>query len=118
MLSRFLDYQLSLAEPGKPLHRFRPLIQAADTFLYEPLANTHTAPYIRDSVDVKRWMILVVVALLPAILMAIWNTGLQSLVYSSGNATLMHQYLTASTSFSGYFHFVQGHVWAIILEGL
>ena len=118
MLRRFLDYQLSLAEPGKPLYRFRPLIQAADTFLYEPLANTHTAPYIRDSVDVKRWMILVVVALLPAILMAIWNTGLQSLVYSSGNATLMHQYLTASTSFSGYFHFVQGHVWAIILEGL
>lgn len=117
MLRRFLDYQLSLAEPGKPLHRVRPLIQALDTFLYEPLANTKTAPYIRDSVDIKRWMILVVIALLPAIFMAIWNTGLQSLVYSSGNATLMHEYLEASTSFSGYFNFVSGRVGSILLEG-
>lgn len=118
MLRRFLDYQLSLAEPGKPLHKLRPLIQAADTFLYEPLANTHSAPFIRDSVDIKRWMILVVIALLPAIFMAIWNTGLQSLVYSSGQASLMHEFLEASTSFSGYFHFVQGRVGAILYEGL
>lgn len=117
MLRRFLDYQLSLAEPGKPLHKVRPLIQALDTFLYEPLANAQTAPFIRDSVDIKRWMILVVVALLPAIFMAIWNTGLQSLVYSSGNAGLMHEYLAASTSFSGYFSFVQGRVGAILWEG-
>lgn len=117
MLRRFLDYQLSLTEPGKPLHRLRPLIQAADTFLYEPLANTHTAPYIRDSVDIKRWMILVVIALLPAIFMAIWNTGLQSIVYSSANPTLMQEYLAASTSFSGYFDFVKGRVGSILLEG-
>ena len=117
MLRRFLNYQLSLTEPGKPLHRVRPLIQALDTFLYEPLANTTKAPFIRDSVDIKRWMILVVIALLPAIFMALCNTGLQSLVYSSGNAALMHEYLNASTSFSGYFTFVSHRVGAILLEG-
>lgn len=49
---------------------------------------------------------LVVFALLPAILMAIWNTGLQKMVYGSGDYHLMNTYLKASESFKGYFSFV------------
>lgn len=117
MLRRFLDFQLSLAEPGKPLHRLRPLIQAADTFFYKAPLTTTTAPHIRDAVDVKRWMSLVVLALLPAIFMALWNTGVQSLVYSGANPQLMHDYLEASTSFQGYFDFVtQDGRWLSILK--
>lgn len=105
MLRKLLDYQLSLTEKGKPLHRLRPLINAADTFCYEALHNTSKGPHIRDAVDIKRWMILVVIALLPCILMAIWNTGLQSFVYASGDYRLMNEYLASTESLSAYFDF-------------
>lgn len=119
MLRRFLDFQLSFFEKGKPFHRFRPLISAADTFCYEPLINTKRAPFIRDAVDVKRWMVLVIIALLPAIFMAIWNTGLQKMVYGSGNHLLMNDYLRASLTFKGYFEFVfsDGRYLTILREG-
>jgi Na+-transporting NADH:ubiquinone oxidoreductase subunit B len=105
MLRKILDYQLSLTEKGKPLHRMRPLIDALDTFLYEAPINTKRAPHIRDAIDVKRWMLIVVFALLPCILMAFWNTGLQSFIFSSGDYKLMNEYLESATSFNGYMNF-------------
>jgi Na+-transporting NADH:ubiquinone oxidoreductase subunit B len=106
MLRKFLDWQLSLTEKGKPLEKLHPLIQAADTFLYEAPNQTTRGPHIRDAVDIKRWMILVVVALIPCVFMAVWNTGLQDMVYSSGNAKLMKEYLGSLGSFSDYLNFV------------
>lgn len=120
MLRRFLDFHLSFFEKGKRLARLRPLVSALDAFCYEAPINTQKAPFIRDAVDAKRWMFLVIIALLPAIIMAIWNTGLQKMVYASGNYQLMNQYLKASESFSGYFHFAfSDHRYLTILkEGL
>lgn len=106
MLRKALDYLMALSEKGKPLYKIHPLIAANDTFLYEAPFNTTTAPHIRDAVDIKRWMFVVILALIPCILMAIWNTGLQSFVYSSGDYKLMNEYLAASGSFSDYFSFV------------
>lgn len=105
MLRRLLDFQLSLAEKGKPLYRVRPLVTAADTFLFEAPINTTKGPHIRDAVDIKRWMMIVVFALIPCILMAIWNTGLQKFVYSSGDYKLMNEYLSSSASWDGYWNF-------------
>lgn len=120
MLRKFLDYQLSLTEKGKPLHKIRPLVQAGDTFLYEAPEVTKKGPHIRDAVDIKRWMMLVVVALIPCILMAIWNTGIQSFVYSSGNYHLMNEFLSSSGSFTDYFEFAtkEGRLWTILKLGL
>jgi len=105
MLRRFLDSQLSFLEKRKALQRLRPLVSAVDAFCYEPLLNTKKSPFIRDAVDIKRWMVLVVISLLPVILMAIWNTGLQKFVYGSGDYTLMNEYLASSHSFGDYFSF-------------
>ena len=105
MLRRILDYQLSLTDQGRRLQRLRPMIEATDTFLYEAPLNTRQAPHIRDAVDIKRWMIIVVFALLPCILMAIWNTGVQNVVYSSGDYQLMNEYLAGASSLDGYFDF-------------
>jgi Na+-transporting NADH:ubiquinone oxidoreductase subunit B len=105
MFRKFLDFQLTFFEKGKKWQRLRPLVSALDAFCYEPALNTKQRPFIRDAVDVKRWMMLVVIALLPAILMAIWNSGLQKMVYGSGDYQLMNEYLRASTSFQGYFSF-------------
>ncbi len=106
MLRKLLDYQLSLVEKGKRLHRIRPLITATDTFLYEAPLNTIKRPHIRDAIDVKRWMVIVVFALIPCILWALWNTGLQTFVYSSGDYKLMNEYLSGSSTLQGYLDFV------------
>lgn len=106
MLRKFLDYQLYLTGKGKALHKLRPLISAADTFLYEAPINTSKGPHIRDAIDVKRWMVIVVFALIPCILMAIWNTGVQKFVYASGDYHLMNEYLSSSLSLNGYLDFV------------
>lgn len=117
MLRRFLDFQLSFFEKGKPLHRMRPLVSALDAFCYEVPINTKSAPFVRDAVDAKRWMFTVILALLPAIIMAFWNSGVQKYVYSSGNEELFQGYLAASKSFTGYFAFVFGnHHWLPILR--
>lgn len=120
MLRRFLDYQLSLAEPGKPLHFLHPLIEAGDTFLYEADETTRRSPHIRDAIDIKRWMIIVVIALLPCFLWSIWNSGIQSLVYSSGNYQLMDEWIAASASADAYMAFIQkDNRWiSAIAEGL
>lgn len=120
MLRRFLDYQLSLTEKGKPLHRLRPLVTAGDTFLYEAAEITKKGPHIRDAIDIKRWMLLVVFALIPAILAGIWNTGLQKMVYSSGDFKLMDEFLASTSSINDYFAFAaKDSRWlTIIKEGL
>lgn len=120
MLRKFLDWQLSLTEKGGPLHKIRPMVTAGDTFLYEAPAVTKRGPHIRDAIDIKRWMVLVVVALIPCILMGIWNTGLQSFVYSSGDYHLMDEYLASSHSLTDYFSFTaKDNRWlAILKEGL
>lgn len=106
MLRRFLDYQLSLAEKGKPFQSLHPLIAAGDTFLFEAPINTKASPHIRDAIDVKRWMFVVVLALIPCFFAALWNTGLQSFVYSSRDYHLMNEYLSASTtSWDAYWGF-------------
>ncbi|WP_349432236.1 NADH:ubiquinone reductase (Na(+)-transporting) subunit B [Methylomarinum sp. Ch1-1] len=65
------------ANDGK-WRRFQPLYQAIDYFLYTPGTVTRGAPHVRDGMDLKRLMITVIVALIPAVVMAFYNTGLQA----------------------------------------
>ncbi|MCB1106653.1 MAG: NADH:ubiquinone reductase (Na(+)-transporting) subunit B [Chlamydiia bacterium] len=118
MIRKFLDFQLKLTEKGRPLERFRPLVNALDTFLYEAPKRTTVGPHIRDVIDLKRWMMVVVYALAPCIFMAIWNSGIQSFVYGNGNIEIMDHYLQASETLKGYFSFGWHHFWPILKLGL
>jgi Na+-transporting NADH:ubiquinone oxidoreductase subunit B len=60
------------------LKRWYPLYEAFDSFLFGSNQTTETAPHIRDSIDLKRIMTTVLIALLPCTLMAMWNTGYQA----------------------------------------
>ena len=64
--------------PGKPLAKFHPLFEATDTFLFTPASVTKGTTHVRDALDLKRMMMIVVIALMPCILMAMYNTGLQA----------------------------------------
>ena len=78
----FLRKQLDSVEKhfvkGGKLERLHPLYDAIDTFLFVPGYKTENGPHVRDSIDLKRSMIFVVIALLPCLLFGIYNTGYQS----------------------------------------
>lgn len=86
---------------------FWPFTQAIDNFLREAPVNTSSCPHIRCSVDVKRWMMLVFIALFPCMLSAVWNTGLIKFVYASGDWKLMNEFLRSLDSFSAYWTFIK-----------
>ena len=77
-LRGFLENIRPAFDKGGKLERFYPLYEATDTFLYSTDEVTTVEPHVRDSVDVKRIMTLVVYALLPCVFMAMWNTGYQA----------------------------------------
>lgn len=63
---------------GGRLETFYPLYEAIDTFLYTPGEITGGPSHVRDSMDLKRMMSIVVLAILPTVFMAMWNTGFQA----------------------------------------
>ncbi len=65
-------------EKGGRLERLYPLWEAADTFFYSPASVTRTGAHVRDALDLKRMMMTVVIAALPCVFMAMYNTGLQA----------------------------------------
>ena len=76
-LSQFSDRIKKNFEKGRPLHCFSSLFDAVDTFLLTPKTVTTNGSHIRDAVDLKRIMITVMIALCPALLFGLWNTGYQ-----------------------------------------
>jgi Na+-transporting NADH:ubiquinone oxidoreductase subunit B len=62
---------------GQKLERFAPAVNAFDTFLFVPNHTTHKGAHIRDGVDLKRTMVTVIIALLPAFIYGVYNTGYQ-----------------------------------------
>ena len=77
-MRRLLDRLHPLFAKGGKLEKLYPLYEATDTFLYTPGEVTRAAPHVRDGLDMKRMMSVVVVALLPCFFMALHNTGYQA----------------------------------------
>ncbi len=78
-LRNFLDKIKPNFEPGGKLHAFHSVYDGFETFLYTP--RTTSAPagavHIHDSIDAKRTMIIVVMALMPCFFFGMYNTGYQ-----------------------------------------
>lgn len=100
-LRRILDRQARHFEPGGKLERFYPLYEAPDTFLYTPGKTTAGAAHVRDALDLKRLMMTVVVALVPCVLMAMWNTGRQIHLAIAGGATALPNWRTDAMEMLG-----------------
>ncbi len=78
MLRRLLDRVEPLFEDDGRLHALYPLYEALDSGLYSSARANPGAPHVRDAMDLKRVMVVVVVALRPTVYMAFWNTGYQA----------------------------------------
>jgi Na+-transporting NADH:ubiquinone oxidoreductase subunit B len=101
MLRKLLDSQAHLFHKGGKLERFYPMYEAADTFLYTPGSVTPGSSHVRDSLDMKRLMSLVVVALIGTIFMAMYNTGLQAHLAIEAGALPLDNWRTAVMQWLG-----------------
>lgn len=77
-LRQFLDAQHHHFVDGGKLEKLYPVYEAIDTFLYTPGEVSTGTVHARDGLDLKRLMITVAMALMPCILMALYNTGYQA----------------------------------------
>ena len=77
-IRKILDKIKPNFEKGGKLEKFYPAFNAFETFFFVPADTTPpTGAHVRDAIDLKRTMILVVLSLVPCLLFGMWNTGYQ-----------------------------------------
>jgi Na+-transporting NADH:ubiquinone oxidoreductase subunit B len=73
-----LDKAKHSFEKGGKFHKYFYLFEAFDTFNYSPNTVTPASgAQVRDAVDLKRFMMTVVISLVPCLLFGVWNVGYQ-----------------------------------------
>ena len=92
---KFVKDLLDKVEPlfgdGGKLEKFHPLFEATDTILFSTDERTKTGPHVRDSIDIKRVMISVVIALIPCYIFGAYNIGYQrSLTFGEESSVLQN----------------------------
>ncbi len=60
------------------LRFLEPLFDATKTFFFLPSPQNRHTPFVRDHLDLKRYMSFVILALMPVLLFGIYNTGYQA----------------------------------------
>lgn len=74
------------------LEKLHPVYEATDTILFSTNEKTESGPHIRDSIDNKRVMILVVIALIPIYIFGAINIGWQAARISGIERTVMENF--------------------------
>lgn len=76
-LRNYLDKIKPRFQKGGKFEKLQSTFEAFETFLFVPNRVTTQGSHIRDALDMKRTMSTVIVALIPALLFGMWNTGYQ-----------------------------------------
>ena len=76
-LRKFIDKQKPHFEKGGKFQKFHSAFDSVETLFYVPDRVTISGSHIRDAIDMKRTMIVVFIALIPALLFGMWNIGYQ-----------------------------------------
>tara|TARA_B100000959_G_scaffold37087_1_gene35752 strand:- start:1146 stop:2321 length:1176 start_codon:yes stop_codon:yes gene_type:complete len=103
-------------EEGGKYHQFWAIYEATETILFGTDKRTKTGPHIRDYLDIKRVMILVVISLLPCYVFGMINVGYQSAL-ANGESRLWWE-----NAFTGFkiilpiiiITFISGAFWEIL----
>ena len=91
-LRKLLDKMKPTFSKGGKLGMFHSTFDAFETFLFVPKTVTKVGSHIRDSIDLKRTMSVVILALVPALLFGMWNTGYQHFLSIGQEATLWQNF--------------------------
>ena len=116
-LRTLLDQQGKMFEEGGKFEKLHPLYEAPDTFLYTPGQTTSEASHVRDAIDFKRMMMTVVVALVPCIMMAMFNTGRQAHIAIQAGALPLDNWQTSVMNWLGLAAFDPSSMGANMIHG-
>ncbi|MCB2194727.1 MAG: NADH:ubiquinone reductase (Na(+)-transporting) subunit B [Bacteroidetes bacterium] len=87
-LRNYLDKIKPHFEKGGKFEKFESTFEAFETFMFVPDTVTKKGTHVRDSIDMKRTMAIVVFALVPTVLFGMWNVGLQHFNATGQEGTL------------------------------
>jgi Na(+)-translocating NADH:ubiquinone oxidoreductase B subunit len=76
-LLKIIDATRPTFEEGGKLQIFNPVFGALEHFFFAPATRTIGAPHIRDPLDLKRVMSMVIIAVMPCVLAALYFFGLR-----------------------------------------
>lgn len=77
-IRKFFDTQRKHFRPDGRLARWEPFFESIEKVFFGTAAVTRTAPHSRDSISTQRYMMMVIVMLLPCLFFGIYNVGLQA----------------------------------------
>ena len=92
-LRKFLDNIKPNFEEGGKLHWLYSTYDAFETFLYVPNHTSKSGVHIHDARDSKRTMVVVILALLPALLMGMYNVGYQHYLSIGVDASFIQTFI-------------------------
>jgi len=95
-LKKLLDRSEKHFTGSGKFNKLAPLFDATKTFFFFPSPKTRHRPFVRDNLDLKRFMSFVLIALLPVLVFGIYNTGFQSGLAQGKSFTLIQSFLTGS----------------------
>jgi len=93
-LRKIFDAPRKHFESGGRLEKLGPLFEAIEDVFFFPAEATKNRPLVRDSLDLKRFMSSVLVALIPPLLFGIYNTGYHSRLASEMSTAFMPSFTT------------------------
>lgn len=91
-LRRYIDKIKPQFEKGGKFEKLHSTFDAFETFLFVPNTVTLKGSHIRDAIDMKRTMIMVVIAMIPALLFGMWNVGHQHFLSQDMDAGFWSQF--------------------------
>lgn len=92
-LRKYLDKIKPNFEKGGKLHWLHSTYDAFETFLFVPNTTSKSGVHIHDARDSKRTMSIVILALVPALLVGMYNVGLQHYLAIGQDVTLLTKFI-------------------------
>ena len=91
-LRKTLDKLKPHFSEGGKFAKLRSVFEGFESFIFVPDKVTFKGSHIRDNIDLKRTMSVVIIALIPALLFGAYNTGLQHFRSVGLDATLLQAF--------------------------
>ncbi len=92
-LRKYIDKIKPNFEEGGKLHAFHSVFDGFETFLFVPNRTAKSGTHIHDSIDSKRIMSMVVLALVPALLFGMYNVGYQHFTHTGAEGGFVEMFI-------------------------
>lgn len=92
-LRRYIDKVKPNFMPGGKFAKLQSVFEGFESFLFTPDTTRKTGVHVHDSIDLKRTMIIVVVALIPALLFGMFNVGYQHYMAIGVDASVVDKFV-------------------------